>query len=55
MKREHLLAHIRVAAYENDTAKLVRLFVENRISRPAFDEQVAIGRRMKEQESKSKN
>src|SRR5271168_1212224 len=46
--RKQLQNLIRVAAAEDDRATLTRLYIENRISRSAFDELVSEGRRMGE-------
>lgn len=35
-RREQILEHIRIAAYEGDERKALRLYVENRISYPAY-------------------
>ena len=37
-KRERLLEAIRIAAYEQDDRTAVRIYVENRISRKAYQE-----------------
>jgi hypothetical protein len=46
--RKQLENLIRVAAAEDDKATMTRLYIENRISRSAFDELVREGRRMGE-------
>jgi hypothetical protein len=43
-KRADALAWIRIAAYHGDAARATRLFIENRISRTAYDEAMAKGR-----------
>ena len=47
MKRSDLLACIRIAGYHNDLAEGTRIFVENRISRQAYDEAFRKGAEMK--------
>lgn len=37
-KRQLILEHIKIAAYEGDERKAIRLYVENRISYKAFQE-----------------
>jgi hypothetical protein len=32
MKREHAIAYLRIAGYDNDRAAWTRLYVENRVS-----------------------
>jgi hypothetical protein len=48
MKRQDLLALIRVAGYHNDTRAGVRLFTENRINREAYDAAWHDGQKMRE-------
>lgn len=43
-KREIILEHIRVAAYDGDTARALRLYVENRVSFTAYQAAVERGR-----------
>lgn len=47
MKREHLLAHLRVAGYHEDRAAFTRLYIENKISKAKADEAFRQGRAMK--------
>lgn len=42
-KRETVLEHIRVAAFNGDLGKAMRLYVENRVSYAAYLEAVQIG------------
>lgn len=47
-RRDRLLEQIRVAAYEGDDKTAIRIYVENRISREAFEKAVALGRSQKQ-------
>lgn len=47
MKRAHLLAAIRIAAYHEDARRLTRLKLENRISWETFNAERATGRAAK--------
>lgn len=47
VKRETLLALLRVAGYHADVASYTRLLIENRISKAAAREAYGIGQRMK--------
>lgn len=47
MKREYLLAYLRVAGYHEDRATFTRLYIENRISRPAAEDAFRAGRQAK--------
>lgn len=42
-KRQMVLERIRLAAYQGDMQTAQRLYIENRISRNAYEEAVAIG------------
>ncbi len=44
MKRNELLAHIRFAGYHDDNTTLLRLLIENRISRRVADKAFLDGR-----------
>ncbi len=45
MKREHVIAYIRVAGYHDDAAAFTRLLIENRISYAKAKEAFASGKR----------
>lgn len=47
MTRKVALDLVYVAAYHEDKARMTRLLIENRISRAAFNEAVANGRKAK--------
>ena len=47
MKREHLLAHLRVAGYHEDRAAFTRLYIENRVSKKVADDAFNVGRTMR--------
>lgn len=44
MTRKEALAAIKVAAYHENTKEMMRLYIENRISKKAYDEAVEKGR-----------
>ena len=46
-RREQVLDSIKVAAYHNDDRHVIRLYVENRISRAAMEQARADGQRAK--------
>jgi len=48
MKREHLLAYLRVAGYHDDAATYTRLLIENRISKAAAKEAYSAGVKARE-------
>lgn len=49
-KRDQILKHIEVAAYEGDQKRAIRLYVENRISCQAFRDAVAKGQERRKKE-----
>lgn len=49
-KRQQVLAHMRIAGYNNDTFAFTRLYCENRIKRSVADEAFYAGRRIKQKE-----
>ena len=48
MNRKQALVYIMLAGYENDTARGIRLYIENRVSREAYNKAFAAGRAKKE-------
>lgn len=51
MPRKHAINLIKEAGYENDTAKMMRIFCENRISYAVAQKAFAEGKERKKRES----